>query len=112
QAMDGIKGGMRKLSKLIDAKDQAGAWKCVCEVQQHILEAKQESPEMTASKPEAERPAFVNAFHTQVSGLLKGSCGLRAVVLAAKWDDAMKQAKEMTGPMQKAGHEKFREREH
>jgi hypothetical protein len=106
--MQHLRSDMKRLGKELEAKDQAAAWKSVCSVQQHILDAKQESPESAKSKSDAERPAFVNAFHAKISELLKASCDLEAAVLASKFDDAEKTFKEMLGPMQKAGHKQFR----
>lgn len=106
--MEHLRGDMKRLGKEIEAKDAAAAWKSVCSVQQHILDAKQESPESAKSKSDAERPAFVNAFHAKISELLRASCELEAAILANKFDDAAKTHREMFGPMQKAGHKQFR----
>jgi hypothetical protein len=106
--MQRIRGDMKRLGKEIEGKDQAAAWKTICSVQQHILEAKQESPDSAKAKNDAERPAFVNAFRAKISELLKASCDLEAAILANKFDDAAKVHQQMFGPMQKAGHKQFR----
>jgi hypothetical protein len=106
--MDGLRGQAKALSKALEAKDPAAAWTAVCGMQAKILEAKQETPATTGSKPAAERPAFVNAFRAKLSELLKASCDLEADVLAGKLDDASGKLQTITGPMQKAGHREFR----
>lgn len=106
--MNRIKAEVRRLGREIDGKNQSAAWKTVCALQRDVLDAKLESPAMTESKPEAERPGFVNAFHAQLSGLLKTTCDLESAVLAGKLDDASRIQKEIFGPMQKEGHRKFR----
>lgn len=106
--MQRIRADMKRLGKELESKDQAASWKTICSVQQHILEAKQESPDTAKAKSDAERPAYVNAFRTKVSELLKASCELEAAVLASKFDDAAKVHQQMFGPMQKNGHKQFR----
>lgn len=106
--MQGIRAEMKRLGKELETKDQAASWKSICAIQQHILEAKQESPDTAKAKSDAERPAYVNAFRTKVSQLLKASCDVEVAVLANKFDDAGKVYQEMFGPMQKAGHKQFR----
>src|SRR5258708_7173730 len=98
--MQHLRGDMKRLGKEIEAKDAAAAWKSVCSVQQHILDAKQESPDSAKAKSDAERPAFVGAFHAKLSELLKASCELEAAVLANQFDDAEKTYRKMLGPMQ------------
>jgi hypothetical protein len=106
--MQKMRGDMKRLRPQLESKDQAAAWKTVCSIQQHILEIKQESPEMAQGKSEAERPAFVNAFRAKISELLKTTCDLEAAVLASQFDEAEKVLRNMIGPMQKAGHKQFR----
>jgi hypothetical protein len=106
--MQGIRADMKRLGKELESKDQAASWKSIGSIQQHILEAKQETPETAKGKSDAERPAYVGAFRTKVSQLLKASCDLEVAVLANKFDDAAKVHQEMFGPMQKAGHKQFR----
>lgn len=106
--MQRIRADMKRLGKELEGKDQAASWKSIGSIQQHILEAKQESPDSAKAKSDAERPAYVNAFRAKLSELLKASCELEADVLASKFDDAAKVHREMFGPMQKAGHKQFR----
>jgi hypothetical protein len=77
-------------------------------MQAKLLEAKQETPATAEGKSAAERPAFVNAFRAKVSEVLKKTCDLEAAVLAGRNDDARGILREITGPMQKAGHQEFR----
>jgi hypothetical protein len=106
--MQRIRADMKRLGKELEEKDQAASWKTISSVQQHILEAKQESPETAKAKSDTERPAYVAAFRTKISQVLKASCDLEVAVLAGKFDDAGKVYQEMFGPMQKAGHRQFR----
>lgn len=108
EAMEGIRTDMKSLGKGLEAKDQDAAWKAVSSLQKHILDAKSETPEKAASVPEAERAAFVTAFRTRISQLLKASCDAEAAVLAGKFDEAEKVVKEVMWPMQKPAHKEFR----
>lgn len=104
-----MRGDLKQLRKGLEGRDLAAAWKTVCSIQQHILAAKLEIPHMADSKPPSEREAFVNAYRSRVSGLLKRSCDLEAAVLEGRRDEAAEVLGEMMGPMQKAGHKEFRE---
>ena len=108
EIMEGMRADMKSLGKGIDAKDQDAAWKAVCSFQGHVLAAKQKVPEKAESLPEAERPAFVTAFRSRISQLLKASCDAEAAVLAGKFDDADKVVKDVMWPMQKPAHKEFR----
>jgi len=107
-AMEGIRADLKQLGKQLGAKDQAAAWKSVCSLQQHVLEAKLESPAKTESVPDAERPAFVAAFRTRLAALLKATCDLETAVLAGDFAAAEKIQKETIWPMQKPAHKEFR----
>lgn len=109
ETMERIRGDMKRLAKELEGKEQAAAWKTVCSLQRNVLEAKLGTPTMAASKPEAERPAFVTAFRAKVSELLKATCDLEAAVLAGKYDKALEIHKEIFGPLQKAAHKQFRD---
>ena len=108
QVMEGLRSNAKAVGKALEAKDADGAWKAVCGMQAKLLEAKQEEPATAAGKSAAEKPAFLNAFRTKISEALKKTCDLEAAVLAGKNDDAMGILREITGPMQKAGHQAFR----
>ena len=107
-AMQGLRANAKACAKALEAKDVDAAWKAVCGMQTKLLEAKQEEPETAAGKSAAEKPAFVNAFRAKISEALKKTCDLEAAVLAGKNDEAMGILREITGPMQKAGHHEFR----
>ena len=107
-AMQGLRANAKACAKALEGKDVDAAWKAVCGMQTKLLEAKQEEPETAAAKSAAEKPAFVNAFRAKISEALKKTCDLEAAVLAGKNDDAMGILREITGPMQKAGHHEFR----
>jgi hypothetical protein len=107
-AMEGLRSNAKAVGKALEAKDSEAAWKAVCGMEMKLLEAKQEEPETAAAKSAAEKPAFVNAFRAKISEALKKTCDLEAAVLAGKNDDAMGILREITGPMQKAGHREFR----
>jgi hypothetical protein len=106
--MDGLRDATKALGRALEAKDAAASWSSVCSLQARILEAKQESPSMAESLPAADRPALLAAFRTKLSEALKASCDLEVAVLAARYDDAAKLLREITGPMQKAAHREFR----
>jgi hypothetical protein len=108
QIMDGLRSHAKAVGKALEAKDTEAAWKGVCGMQAKLLEAKQEEPATAAGKSAAEKPAFVNAFRAKISDALKKTCDLEAAVLAGKNEDAMGILREITGPMQKAGHKEFR----
>ncbi len=107
-AMEGLRSNAKACGKALEAKDTDAAWKAVCGMQMKLLEAKQEEPATAAAKSAAEKPAFVNAFRGKISEALKKTCDLEAAVLAGKNEDAMGILREITGPMQKAGHNEFR----
>ena len=106
--MEGLRSNAKAVGRALEAKDADAAWKAVCGMQSKLLEAKQEEPATAAGKSAAERPAYVNAFRAKISEALKKTCDLEAAVLAGKNDDAMGILREITGPMQKAGHREFR----
>ena len=108
EAMEGIRADVKSLQKGIDAKDQDAAWKAIASLQKHVLAAKEEEPEKAASVPAAERAAFVAAFRTELSHLLKASCDAEVAVLAGKLAEAEKIVKEVIWPMQKPAHKQFR----
>lgn len=108
EIMEGIKADMKSLGKSIEARDQDAAWKAVCSLQGHLLAAKQHVPPKAESVAEEERPAFVAAFRTRISQVLKASCDAEAAVLGGKFDDADKVVKEVIWPMQKPAHKQFR----
>jgi len=107
-AMEGLRSNAKAVAKALEAKDTDAAWKAVCGMQSKLLEAKQEEPATAAGKSAAEKPAFVNAFRAKIAEALKKTCDLETAVLAGKNDDAMGILREITGPMQKAGHHEFR----
>ena len=107
-AMEGLRSNAKAAGKALEAKDNDAAWKAVCGMQSKLLEAKQEEPATAADKSAADKPAFVNAFRVKISEALKKTCDLEAAVLAGKNEDAMGILREITGPMQKAGHREFR----
>jgi len=108
EIMEGMRADLKRLGKGIDDEDQEAAWKAVCSFQEHLLAAKEKAPQKAESLPEAERPAFVTAFRTRISQLLKASCDAEAAVLARKFDDADKVNKDVIWPMQKPSHTEFR----
>jgi hypothetical protein len=107
-AMEGLRSNAKAVAKALEAKDAEAAWKAVCGMQAKLLEAKQEEPATAAGKSAAERPVFVHAFRAKVSEALKKTCDLEAAVLAGKNEEAAGILREITGPMQKAGHQAFR----
>lgn len=108
EIMEDLRSELKAIGKGIDAKDQDAAWKSICSFQKQVLAAKQQIPEKASSVAAAERPAFVNAYRTRISELLKTSCDAEKAVLAGKFDDADKVVKEVIWPMQKPAHKEFR----
>lgn len=106
--MEDLRSDLKDAGKGVDAKDQEAAWKSIGSFQRQILAAKQAIPERASSVSSAERPAFVAAYRTRMSELLKASCDAEKAILAGKFDEADKVLKEVIWPMQKPAHKEFR----
>lgn len=106
--MEGIRDTMKRLGKEIDGKDQAAAWKSVCTLQRHLLDAKQEIPAKAAEVDEDERAEFVGAYRARISEMLKVSCEIEAAVLAGKLEKGGRVLKDVMWRMQRPAHKQFR----
>jgi soluble cytochrome b562 len=108
EIMEDLRSDLKDAGKGVDAKDREAAWKSIGSFQRQVLAAKQGIPEKASSVPAAERPAFVTAYRTRMSDLLKASCDAEKAILAGKFDEADKVLKEVIWPMQKPAHKEFR----
>lgn len=106
-SMEAMKAAMKRLGREINAKD-ANAWKTVAGMQAAIHAAKDQEPPSVKAKPEAERAAFLNGYRTMMSQTLAVTCTLEQEILAGKWEEANKTFTEGLRPMEKKGHNEYK----
>ncbi|MBK7643812.1 MAG: hypothetical protein IPJ19_12330 [Planctomycetes bacterium] len=107
-SMQAMKAASKALEKELPAKDP-NAWKSISQFERGVAGAKLEEPKLIKEMPEGERAKAEREYHTRLADLLQASCKMEHEILAGKWDDATKTWNETIKPMQKPGHDKFKE---
>lgn len=111
QAMEHMKGGLRKVQRGLKAGESASALEGLGEFQRHLIAAKAETPPLAAKVPDAERAGFVAAYRTTLLDALRVSCDVEQALLEGRMDDARTLFGEKLRPMEESGHARFTEDE-
>lgn len=107
KAMDGLKDGMRALSKsLKDPAQNEASLKTLHEMQEQCMLAKLEKPDLEKIE-ENKRREHIAGFRADMSRLLVGLCEMEIAVLEGKNEEAAAMIRSKLVPMRNQGHGKY-----
>lgn len=107
QAMEHMKGALRKVQGGLKSGDAAAALVGLGEFQRHVITAKAETPSTAGTQPETERAGFVAAYRLMLLDVLRAACDVEQALLEGRLDDARVMFGEKLRPMEDKGHERF-----
>jgi hypothetical protein len=109
--MELVEDGMKALRRSVRSPEGwPASLATVAELQQAILTCKTEVPIMAASRPEAERPAFVAAYRKEMATMLRTMTELEIALLDGD-EEAIQALYKTIRAMEDDGHDRFTEEE-
>jgi soluble cytochrome b562 len=107
--MEAINRDLQKITRNVkDAKKNDQSLAAVQDMQVHTVAAKAMTPTANAAtRPEAERPAYIQEFRRQMVDVLHAELDLERQLLDGKNDDAAQTVKKLR-ELEKKGHKDYR----